>query len=143
MFYLFIDYIEISFMAQKQFFGIKYPFQNESENNYFLDLNESFEDKMKSELLHIIFTPKGQRYRKPDFGTDLIKYLFEPNDSETFANIKTEIRTQVSKYLPKVVFKDINIYMDSENENRAYAEIKYSVSKGSYEIENKIQVRLM
>lgn len=130
-------------MAQKQFFGIKYPFQNESDENYFLDLNKTYEEKMKSELLHIIFTPKGQRYRMPDFGTDLIKYMFEPNDSETWENIKSEIRLQVAKYLPKVVFRDINIYIDKENESRAYAEVKYSVSKGSYEIENNIKVRLM
>ena len=130
-------------MAQKQFFGIKYPFQNESEVNYYLDLNTSYEEKMKSELLHIIFTPKGQRYRMPNFGTDVIKYLFEPNDSETWAGIKSEIRTQVSKYLPNITFEDITIYIDEKNENRAYADIKYSVSKGSYEIENNIQVRLM
>lgn len=124
-------------------FGIKYPFQNESENNYFLDLNESYEDKMKSELLHIIFTPKGQRYRKPDFGTDIIKFIFEPNDGETWNGLKDEIKTQVSKYLPNVVFKDISILQDKENENGVYAEIEYTVIKGNYEIDNNIQVRLM
>lgn len=124
-------------------FGIKYPFQNESENNYFLDLNESYEDKMKSELLHIIFTPKGQRYRKPDFGTDIIKFLFEPNDSETWNNLKNEIKTQVNKYLPNVVFKNISILQDKEDENGVYAEIEYTVIKGNYEIDNNIQVRLM
>jgi phage baseplate assembly protein W len=98
---------------------------------------------MKSEMLHIIFTPKGQRYRKPEFGTDLIKYLFEPNDSDTWASIKTEIRTQVSKYLPNISFKDINIYTDEENRNMLYADITYGVLKGSYEIENNIQVRLV
>ena len=124
-------------------FGIKYPFQNESENNYFLDLNESYEDKMKSELLHIIFTPKGQRYRKPDFGTDIIKFIFEPNDGETWNGLKDEIKTQVSKYLPNVVFKDISILQDKENENGVYAEIEYTVIKGNYEIDNNIQVRLV
>lgn len=130
-------------MSKKQFFGIKYPFQNESEEKRFLDLNGSFEEKMKSELLHIIFTPKGQRYRNPDFGTDLIKNIFEPNDSETWSAIKNEIRMQVSKYLPDVIFKDINIYIDEKNENAAHAEIQYSVNKGSYEIDNNIQVRLV
>lgn len=130
-------------MSKRQMFGIKYPFQNESENNYFLDLNESYEDKMKSELLHIIFTPKGQRYRKPDFGTDIIKFIFEPNDGETWNGLKDEIKTQVSKYLPNVVFKDISILQDKENENGVYAEIEYTVIKGNYEIDNNIQVRLM
>jgi phage baseplate assembly protein W len=98
---------------------------------------------MKSELLHIIFTPKGQRYRKPDFGTDIIKFIFEPNDGETWNGLKDEIKTQVSKYLPNVVFKDISILQDKENENGVYAEIEYTVIKGNYEIDNNIQVRLM
>lgn len=128
---------------KQQLFGIKYPFQNESDNNYYLDLNESFEDKMKSELLHIIFTPKGQRYRMPEFGTDLVKYLFEPNDSGTWEGIKTEIRTQVKKYLPKINFKNIEIYASEENENILFANITYSVEKGMYEVENKMQIRLV
>jgi phage baseplate assembly protein W len=130
-------------MVKKKFFGIKYPFKNESNDNYFIDLNESYEDKMKSELLHIIFTPKGQRYRMPDFGTDIVKYLFEPNDSETWDGLQREISEQVSKYLPNVTFGDIKILLDEENGNAAYAEIKYRVSKGSYEEENNIQVRIM
>ena len=130
-------------MANTQFFGIKYPFQNESTDNYFIDLNESYEDKMKSEILHIIFTPKGQRYRMPDFGTDIIKYLFEPNDSNTWTTLKSEIKTQISKYLPNVIFKDINVFIDEENGSSAYAEIKYMVSKGAYEIENKIEVKIL
>lgn len=130
-------------MVKKQFFGIKYPFKNEADDKYFLDLNESYNDKMRSELLHIIFTPKGQRYRMPDFGTDIIRHLFEPNDSETWTNLKREISEQVSKYLPSVSFRDIKIFMKEDNENVAYAEITYSVSKGSYEEENKMQVRIM
>jgi phage baseplate assembly protein W len=130
-------------MGKRQFFGIKYPFQTNSEDNYYLDLNENYEDKMKSELLHIIFTPKGQRYRHPDFGTDLVKNLFEPNDSSTWEAIKREIRVQVSKFLPHITFKNIEILRDEENENAVYARIEYSVTKGSYEIENNIQVRLM
>jgi phage baseplate assembly protein W len=130
-------------MSKQQYFGIKYPFQNESEEKRYVDLNETYEDKMKSELLHIIFTPKGQRYRNPDFGTDIIKYLFEPNDDETWTAIKSEIRTQVGKYLPKINFKDISIYTDVENGNGAYAEISYAITKGVYEVENNIKVRLM
>lgn len=130
-------------MAKQQFFGIKYPFQNESENNYYLDLNQSYDEKVKSELLHVIFTPKGQRYRNPDFGTDVIRYLFQPNDGETWGDIKAEIRTQVGKYVPSVTFNDMSIYVDETNENKVYADISYSIQKGSYEIENNIQLRLM
>ena len=64
-------------MKKTQFYGIKYPFTNQDAENYYVDLNSSVKDKVKSTLMHIIFTPKGQRYRKPDFGTNVIQYLFE------------------------------------------------------------------
>lgn len=130
-------------MAKQQFFGIKYPFQNESEDNYYVDLNESYKDKIRSELLHIIFTPKGQRYRNPDFGTDLIKYIFEPNDAEVWVGIKSEIKTQVSKYLPRVIFKNINLYKDEDNENRVYADISYAIIKGETEENDNMQIRIV
>jgi phage baseplate assembly protein W len=129
-------------MAKKQLFGIKYPFQNESESSYYLDLNMSYKEKVRSEITHIIFTPKGQRYRMPDFGTDLIKYIFEPNDDETWGKIKSEIKEQVTKYLPRVSFQDINMYRDEENGNHLYAEIKYIIKKGDSEEFDNIMLRI-
>ena len=61
----------------------------------------------------------------------------------TYTNLKDEIKTQVNKYLPNVVFKNISILQDKEDENGVYAEIEYTVIKGNYEIDNNIQVRLM
>ena len=129
-------------MAKKQLFGIKFPFQNESENNYFLDLNESYEEKVKGELVHLIFTPKGQRYRNPDFGTNLIKYMFEPNDSETWKGVQDEITSQVKKYLPNISFKNINLYRDEDDGNHLYANIDYSVVKGNFEKKDNITLRI-
>jgi phage baseplate assembly protein W len=130
-------------MVKKQYFGIKYPFENESEDNRYVDLNESYTEKMRSELLHLIFTPKGQRYRMPDFGTNLIKYIFEPNDESTWVGIKSEIKEQVSKYLPKIKFKDISFYRDKEDENRVFADISYTVIKGMTEEEDNINIRVI
>jgi phage baseplate assembly protein W len=130
-------------MAKRQYFGIKYPFQNESQDNHYLDLNESYLDKMRSELLHLIFTPKGQRYRMPDFGNNLIKFMFDPNDESTWGGIKGEIKEQVSKYLPKINFKDISFYRDEENENRVFADISYTVTKGMTEQEDNINIRVL
>lgn len=129
-------------MAKKQLFGIKYPFQNESENNYYLDLNTTYKDKVRGEIIHIIFTPKGQRYRMPDFGTDLIKYIFEPNDEETWGKIKSEIREQVTKYLPRVKFQDISVYVNEEDGNHLFADIKYTIAKGSSEENDNIILRI-
>ena len=78
-------------MASKQFLGIKYPFKNDGVQNFYLDANSTQNDQARSELLHVVFTPKGQRIRMPEFGTDLIKHIFSPNDGVSWDAIKNEI----------------------------------------------------
>lgn len=126
----------------KQYYGIKYPFSEESDDLTFFDMNETKQDGIKSMLLHIILTPKGQRLRRPHFGTDLIKYVFEPNDSSTWSIIKEEIRKQIALYLPEVSFEDIAIKHNLEEENSIYVEIDYSVNQNGVNVKNKTLVKL-
>lgn len=126
----------------RQFYGIKFPLTEESDNLTFFDMNETKEDSVKSMLLHIILTPKGQRLRKPDFGTDLIRFIYEPNDGSTWSGVKEEIRKQVSLYLPEVVFENINIVRNTENEHDIYVEIDYSINNNGVTSKNKTLVKL-
>ena len=126
----------------KQFFGIKFPFSEESERLTFFDMNETYEEGVRSKLIHIILTPKGQRLRHPNFGTDLIKYIFEPNIELTWSNIKEEIRKQISLYLPEVIFEDIKIIKEENNDNNIYIELEYSVEHNGITTQNKTLVKL-
>lgn len=126
----------------KQFYGIKYPLSEESDRLTCFDMNESKEDGIRSMLLHIILTPKGQRLRKPNFGTNLIKYIFEPNDGLTWGNLKEEIRKQVSLYLPEVNFDDIKVIKNTENEHEIYIEVDYSFVDNGLTKKNKALVKL-
>lgn len=125
-----------------QFYGIKYPFSEESERLTFLDLNETKGEGIQSKVLHIIFTPKGQRLRKPEFGTNLMKFLFEPNDGGTWDRIKEEIRQQISLYLPEVTFNDIAIIRDEEDVHTVFVQVDYSFHSNGETIENKTLVRI-
>ena len=60
---------------RRQFFNIKFPFVCENEDALFIDLNNDINEKVNSEIAHVILTPKGMRLRMPEFGTDLIKYI--------------------------------------------------------------------
>ena len=125
-----------------QKFGIKYPFTLKNDDELYMDLNTTPEDAIKSKLLHIIFTPKGQRLRNPDFGTDLIKYIFEPSDDETFESLKSDITSQVSKYLKGITFKDISIYDDDNGPNGKIVIVHYTLNRGSQEIEQTAALRI-
>lgn len=126
----------------KQFFGIKFPFSTESKSLTYFDLNENYQDGIKSKLLHIILTPKGQRLRQPEFGTNLIKFIFDQNVEDTWDSIKEEIRSQVGLYLPQVTFDNINIIKNTEDEHNIYVEIDYSVMHDGEYTQNKTLVKL-
>jgi phage baseplate assembly protein W len=81
--------------------------------------------------MHVIFTPKGQRVRMPEFGTDLIKYIFEPNESNTWKSVKTEISEAVSRYVNNVSLNDIQVARSEENPNAIFVRIDYSVKEGN------------
>jgi phage baseplate assembly protein W len=126
----------------KQLYGIKYPLSEESENLTFFDMNESNIDGVRSMLLHLILTPKGQRLRHPNFGTNLIKFVFDPNDGNTWNGIKKEIREHVALYLPEVIFEDISMHHNVDETNSIYVEVDYSVQDNGKTIKNKTLVKL-
>lgn len=122
-------------MAKTQKYGIKYPFTSDNEEGFFLDLNKNIVDGVKSQVLHLLFTPKGQKLRDPEFGTDLIKFIFNPSDNNTFNDIKEEITSQVSKYIPSVVFRDVTIHKSEIDGHGIIVVIEYGVKQG-----NKLEV---
>lgn len=128
-------------MAKTQNYGIKYPFTYDNEDLVYVDLNKTYEDSIQSQILHIIFTPKKQRLRDPDFGSDLVKFIFDPSDGETFENIKTEIRTDIKTRIPSVNLDDIQI-LEGEDGHTKIVSVTYTVKKGMTEIQNNVAIKL-
>lgn len=116
-------------MAKKQFYGIKYPFIAQDEENYFVDLNKDIKSKIQSLLIHVVFTPKGQKIRDPEFGTDLIQFIFNPNDMDTWDGIKEEVKKVVSKYIKGITINEILILPSNDERHDIYVRLDYSIMK--------------
>lgn len=129
-------------MAVTQKYGIKYPFTSNNEDGTYIDLNDTYAEGIKSQVLHVIFTPKGQRLRDPDFGTDIIKYIFSPSDNLTLNGLKNEISKQITKYVPFVEFRDITIYKDDEENGNIIVIVEYGITKGNKTEITKVGVKL-
>ena len=121
-------------MAKKQFYGIKYPFISQGDEKYFVDLNSDMKSKIKSLLIHVVFTPKGQKIRDIEFGTNLVKFLFEPNDDMSLDNVKNEINDVLSKYINGIKVNEIKV-LETEDNKGVYVRLDYSISNG-YKVEN-------
>ena len=129
-------------MALTQKYGINYPFTSNNDDEVYVDLNKTYKESIESQVLHIIFTPKGQRLRDPEFGSDFIKFLFDPNDGMTENSIKASIKDSISRYVPNVEFKDIDTLQDPQNEHGVIVTVTYTIKMGAYEEENKVSIRL-
>jgi phage baseplate assembly protein W len=129
-------------MAKKQYFGIKYPFVNEGVQHFFLDANESVKDKVKSQLIHVVFTPKGQRIRNPEFGTDLIKFIFSPSDGMSWEAVKTEVSESVSRWTNNITIRNIEVVKNEEDEHEIYVRLDYSVTAGNKVTNDSVVIEL-
>jgi phage baseplate assembly protein W len=114
----------------KQYYDIKFPFTSNNEDGFFIDLNKSIKDKVASQIAHLILTNKGTRLRKPDFGTNLTRYIFEQNDSLTWENVENDIKENVSKYIPNANINEVVVVRDTTNDNTILIDVKYSVNTG-------------
>ena len=115
---------------KRQYYGIKFPFTKDNNDEIYLDPNENFIDKAKSDMFHAIFTPKGQRYRMPDFGTNLIRFIFEDNTQTTWDKIRDDISGTAEKYVPAVKVTDVVLYTECEDDHQVFVTIKFTVTNG-------------
>lgn len=129
-------------MAKKQLFGIKYPFIADDVTGYYVAANKTVAEKVRSQLMHIVFTPKGQRIRNPEFGTDLIKYIFDQNDGMTWEAVKTEVSESVTRWATNINLKDIRVVKSEEDDSQVFVRLDYSVTEGNKVTNDSVVVEL-
>lgn len=128
-------------LINMKYINIQYPFRN-SDKGFFLDLTSTDEKAIKSDLMHLVLTRKGQRLYNPDFGTDLLKFIFEPNDSLTLGGIKSEITTVIKKYLPKLHVDEISVVESPESEHAAVVTIKYTITDDVFTTQDLVIINI-
>lgn len=128
-------------MAQGKFININYPFKD-SDEGFFLDLTKTDSAAIKADLMHLILTRKGQRLYMPDFGTDLMLYIFEPSDSKTFSEIKLDLKETVKKYIPNLTIDEVIVEQDPNSEHRATIRIDYNISEDVFTEQDFVIINL-
>jgi phage baseplate assembly protein W len=128
-------------MANGKYININYPFQN-SDKGFFLDLNSDLNAAIKADLMHLIITRKGQRLYNPDFGTDLLRYIFEPNDALTLNMVKDEVNTAVKKYLPNLKINNLTVEQSTESDYAAVVRIDYTITNDVFNVTDFIIINI-
>tara|TARA_Y100001970_G_scaffold76688_1_gene97341 strand:- start:34605 stop:35003 length:399 start_codon:yes stop_codon:yes gene_type:complete len=77
----------------------KLPLQYD-EIDGFYKMNKTVGDVIKQNIKMVVLTSPGERMMNPEFGVGLRNYLFNPEASDVFVNLKDRINQQLEKYVP-------------------------------------------
>ena len=72
-------------------------------------LNKTYREMVAQNLKMVVLTAPGERIMEPTFGVGLRNYLFKNNTKQTYHEIESKIREQVSAYLPFITIIEIKI----------------------------------
>jgi len=104
----------------------KLPLQHSDEDGQ--KLTKTAREAIKQNLKMVILTAPGERVMDPAFGVGLRRYLFRPLIPSTFETIATSIRSQITKYMPFVNFRGINIETADQDQSLGNNGIRITVS---------------
>lgn len=86
--------------------------------------------QVKSNLINLLLTSKGERVFQPTFGSDLHTLVFAQMDDEYDQNVKRAVQSAVSKWLPFLNIIEQNVTRDNDR-NRTLVEITFGLSNNA------------
>ena len=117
-------------MAKTNYINIDFPFRD-SDNGFYFKMNKTDKDAIRADLLHLLLTNKGERLYLPEFGSDLKKFIFEPNDEITHEQIKENLNQTIIRFIPNLLINDISFRNDAIEE-LIILELTYTVTVGTF-----------
>jgi phage baseplate assembly protein W len=104
--------------------GVSLPFNGPSGP---FNSTYSTKDQIKSNLINLVLTNKGERVFNPEFGMDLRKLLFEGMTEDIVPIIQDIITSNINMFIPEIIVGNINITQDRDN-NSISITIQYSLA---------------
>jgi phage baseplate assembly protein W len=127
-------------------YNITFPLNDDvATNSYFL-MSKVTKDAFSSDLLLLLLTGKGERYYEPEYGTNLLKYIFEPNDGLDANDIEQEIKTTVSLYIPALTINQVIFNWNTDDngqpisENQLNVNIKFTFSEDAFSEQGDLNI---
>ena len=75
----------------------------------------STKDQIKSNMINLLLTNKGERVMNPGFGADVKKVVFEGITDNNVSDLKGQIINAISIYIPQVIVNNVDIKSDKDN----------------------------
>lgn len=124
-------------MAYNKPLNIAFPLSNEDTKGQFFKMNRISREAIKSRLLLLLTTKETERFFLPEYGTNLIQYVFDPNDETTEQDIQDEIKTKISRFMPYLTINGIEF---ERTDNRINVRITFSYNRNLFTYEDELVI---
>lgn len=85
------------------------------------------EDDIAEAIRIIIWTAKGERVMRPDYGSGIEQYLFQSNDDTTLRLIEAEVDEAIRMWEPRVHEVQVQVERDVQQEEKLLIHVQYEV----------------
>ncbi len=75
----------------------------------------STQDQIKSNLINLLLSNKGERIMNPEFGADISYMLFEGMVDENIPLIQSKIADAISIFIPQIQADTIDVIYDQDH----------------------------
>jgi phage baseplate assembly protein W len=127
-------------------YNIKFPLADDPVTNTYFLMSKVTKDALSSDLLLLLLTQKGERYYEPDYGTNLLKFIFEPNDNLTANDVEQEIKKTVSLYIPALTIDNVEFNWNTDadgasiSDNQLSVKIKFTYSEDAFNEQGELDI---
>jgi phage baseplate assembly protein W len=83
--------------------GVSLPFNKPFTSTY------TTKDQIKSNLINLLLTTRGERIMSPLFGTGLRDFIFEGITDSNLENLKLDLINSINIFLPEIIVQEIII----------------------------------
>lgn len=88
---------------QITYFGFNFPFLTDT----IVLPPQSDVRLIKNDLLQLLLTAPGERVMRPNFGTNIPRLPFEPNDRRTISDIQISVRRAIDRFEKRIKVSDV------------------------------------
>jgi phage baseplate assembly protein W len=126
-----------------KYINIKFPLEDDPINNFFLGRNRTTKEALVSNLNLLLLTNKWERYFNPLYGSDLLRFIFEPNNSNVRDQLDREIKDMVKRFIPQLSIENIDFRVpETEVEHKLEIIINFTFTDDVFVERDTIQINL-
>jgi phage baseplate assembly protein W len=75
----------------------------------------------------ILGTVKGERRMRPQFGSGVQQYMFEPNNEATFDVVRHEVMESLGRWEPRITVQDVVVGPDPVDAHKMLIQLTYVI----------------